>query len=52
MTSESYKCPESMLPFEYSNWNEKWYSPVCRDWFKESMSAGNRGMISDPYMMA
>ena len=41
-----------MLPFDYNNWNEKWYSPVCRGWFQESMSAGNRGIISDPYMMA
>ena len=52
MTSESYQCPASVLPFEYSGWDEKWYSPVCRGWFKDSLSAGNRGIISDPYMMA
>ena len=52
MTSESYQCPASVLPFKYSAWDEKWYSPVCRGWFKDSFAAGNRGIISDPYMMA
>ena len=32
---KDYLCPASELPFEYSDWNEKWYSPVCRGWFKD-----------------
>ena len=39
MTSESYDCPESLLPIEYPNWNPKYYSPVCRDWYKDSKKA-------------
>ena len=52
LKSESYQCPASMLPFEYPNWNPKWYSPLCRGWYKASKLAGNRGIVSDPYMMA
>ena len=33
MTDESYQCPVSALPFEYPNWNEKFYSPLCRVWY-------------------
>ena len=45
-------CPESSLPFSYTAWSSKWYSPVCRGWYKDSKKAGNKGIISDPYMMA
>ena len=52
MSSKSYNCPSSEMPFDYENWNPKWYSPVCRDWYQDAEKAGNRGIISDPYMMA
>ena len=52
MSSKSYHCPASELPFSYPDWNPKWYSPLCRGWYKASKTAGNRGIISDPYMMA
>ena len=52
MASESYNCPASLLPFEFENWNPKYYNPVCRDWFKDSEKAQDKGIISDPYLMA
>ena len=52
LRSQSYQCPASTLPFDYPDWNPKWYNPLCRGWYKASEKAGNRGIISDPYMMA
>mmetsp|Transcript_44007 Transcript_44007/g.58388 ORF Transcript_44007/g.58388 Transcript_44007/m.58388 type:complete len:119 (+) Transcript_44007:674-1030(+) len=34
MISEDYKCEASKLPFELSEWNPKWFSPICRPWFQ------------------
>ena len=52
MSSDSYNCPISALPFEHEAWNPKFYNPVCRDWFKDSVRAFDKGIISDPYSMA
>ena len=30
----SYECPASSLPISYPDWNEKWYSPLCRGWYR------------------
>ena len=35
MTIDDYKCIEEDLPIEPPEWYDKWYSPVCRDWFKD-----------------
>ena len=29
-----YVCPESALPHSFPGWDPKWFSPVCRPWFK------------------
>ena len=29
----NYTCSADELPVDYTDWNEKWYSPVCRNWF-------------------
>ena len=52
MTTEGYSCPISELPFEYSDWNEKWYSPVCRDWFKKQRDDKYHCTLSDLYIFA
>ena len=52
MPQESYNCPASALPFEYEDWNPKFYNNMCRDWFKDSLNAYDKGIISDPYAMA
>ena len=44
-----YNCLGSDLPITIPNWEEKWYSPVCRDWFKEQKAAPNHGTLSDIY---
>lgn len=33
-----YSCPASEFPFEYKGWDPKWYSPLCRGWYKEQAS--------------
>ena len=33
-----YVCDETAFPFEYDGWNNKWYSPLCRGWYKEQAS--------------
>ena len=40
------------MPFEYSDWNEKWFSPVCRGWFKHSRDNPKHGTLSDLYLFA
>ena len=32
--SPDYSCPVSEMPFEYDDWNPKWYSHLCRSWYK------------------
>ena len=49
MTDKDYNCPKEELPITPPNWNEKWYSPVCRDWFKEQKATPNHGTLSDIY---
>ena len=34
----------SDLPFSYRTWNEKWYSPVCRDWYKLQVDNPTHGV--------
>ena len=45
-----YKCFEEDLPIEPPEWDEKWYSPVCRDWFKDQRAAPTQGTLSDLYI--
>ena len=52
MKSEDYNCPVENLPFDYSDWNSKWYSPVCRKWFKDQHENYDRGTLSDLYLFA
>ena len=48
-TDEDYNCSREDLPIDPPSWNEKWYSPVCRDWFREQKAAPNHGTLSDIY---
>ena len=41
-----------MLPFDYKDWNPKWYNPFCRKWYQDAAKAEDSGIVSDPYMMA
>ena len=52
MEQSDYSCPASEIPFSYPEWNEKWYSPVCRDWFKDQRASISHGIISDVYAFA
>lgn len=40
------------MPFDYKDWNPKWYNPLCRGWYKDSVKAEDSGIVSDPYLMA
>jgi len=35
MEDENYNCTRDMVPEYFDEWNEKWYSPLCRDWYIE-----------------
>ena len=48
----SYECPISMMPFDYKDWNPKWYNPLCRGWYQDAAKAEDSGIVSDPYLMA
>ena len=52
MDSRSYSCPIDELPFDYDNWNDKWFSPVCRGWYQQSVRDFPKGIVSDPYIQA
>ena len=47
-----YFCPVDLLPYEYPDWNEKWYSPVCRGWYQEQFKKQDQNIITDLYIYA
>ena len=47
-----YTCEEAELPISPPEWDSKWYSPVCRDWFKDQKANPTHGTLSDVYMFA
>ena len=47
---EDYKCPAEKLPYEFSNWNTKNLSPVCRDWFTQQEEESHHLTISDLFL--
>lgn len=49
---QNYVCRASDLPHEFSNWNDKWYSPVCRGWYKEQEQKPKQNTLSDLYIFA
>ena len=34
MINPEYSCSADLLPFEYADWNPKWYQQVCRPWYQ------------------
>ena len=34
INSDTFNCPETDLALTFPEWNSKWYSPLCRPWFK------------------
>ena len=46
---DDYSCPQSSLPLEYPNWNEKWYSPVCREWYQDQKKTPYKASMTDLY---
>ena len=53
---ENYFCgdkeDESYLIETYNEWNQKWYSPLCRPWFKKQSKTIEYGTLTDPYLFA
>ena len=47
-----YACPKSEFPHKYPTWNPKWYSPLCRGWYKEQKSKSSQNTLSDLYTFA
>ena len=48
--SQDYSCPVSEMPFEYDDWNPKWYSHLCRSWYKLQEDKPNQNTIGDVYL--
>ena len=45
-----YECPASVIPYSsYLNWDKKFLSPVCRDWFIDQEATPQHTIISDLY---
>ena len=51
-TDVEYSCPAENIPFQYDNWNPKWYSTVCRNWFKGQRDLPSQNTMSDLYLFA
>jgi hypothetical protein len=55
MVDPTYSCPKSETTLR-GEWNEKWYSPVCRGWYKQTKEnwdpVSKRGIITDLYLYA
>ena len=49
MSSASYDCPVEVFQFEYPGWNNKWYNPLCRPWYKEQKVKFNQNTMGDLY---
>ena len=51
LSSLSYSCPSSRLPYEFPGWDEhpKQYSPACRGWFQEQAERPNQNIYTSPY---
>ena len=54
--NSGYTCPLVKLPFEesgdensYPNWDDKWYSPICRPWFEDAEKNFDYGGLYGPY---
>ena len=52
MTNNDYLCEEEDLPINPPDWDSKWYSPVCRSWFKDQRDNPSHGTLSDLYTFA
>ena len=37
------------MGYDYDNWQSKWYSPVCRDWFKQQNDNPDHTIVTDLY---
>lgn len=47
-----YSCPVEDLTHDYPNWHRKWYSPLCRPWYKEAKRQKSHNTLSDLYIQA
>ena len=52
LTDPSYQCPASKIPYTFPDWNQKFLSPVCRDWFIDQEATPQHTIISDRYVSA
>ena len=46
---ESYQCQAEDLPFTYPEWEEYWYSPVCRPWYKDQKMMPAHAVMTEIY---
>ena len=47
-----YDCPADKFPHEYPEWNNKWYSPLCRSWYNDQKSKPKQNTLGDLYVFA
>ena len=52
VSDADYSCPVSDLPFEYPNWKDKWYSPICRPWYQLQKDNPRQTTLGDLYQFA
>ena len=45
-------CPTEKLPFEYPEWNDKWFNPACTNWFNLQRNNTYNGVITNLYQFA
>ena len=50
MNDDDYICPAESLPLDYPNWDEKWYSPLCRGWFQDQQASPYVSTMTDLYV--
>ena len=47
-----YSCPSENLPFADESWDSKYYSPLCRSWYKDQKNRPEQNTLSDLYLFA
>ena len=52
MNYDWYDCPVENLPYDYPDWNNQFFCPLCRPWYKDQESTPEHGIMTDLYTFA
>ena len=48
----NYECDLNSMGYDYENWQNHWYSPVCRGWYRLQADNPDHSTVTDLYTFA